>query len=314
MDRSRSVFDDNASFLAVGAAVENLHLAASACGLACEVDGPSAGVTGDRVARVRFVADPRVTRDPLAAEMAARATNRRDGLVAAPSAVEVAALVEEARSRGAHLAIETSKAAVADIAHVVAVGDRIRYLCRSLQQGLVREIRWTPEEAEATRDGVDIETLELDAADKAGLRVISRWEVMKLVGGLGGGLALEKASRKAIIASGTVGLLGFAGASPLSFAAAGRAMQRVWLRATAQGYYLHPLTAITYLLERVARGDRAGLDDAQVDELAGLHQILRRVFPMPDGHRAALLFRLVRAGPPSAVSLRRDVDAVLSLV
>src|SRR5262249_13863322 len=48
-----------------------------------------------------------------------------------------------------------------------------------------------------------------------------------------------------------------------------------------------------------------GLSVEEQQTLAGLRQDYRRYFPVPDGHIELLLFRLARAEPPTARSLRR---------
>ena len=52
---------------------------------------------------------------------------------------------------------------------------------------MMREIRWNRDEVLATRDGLDLATLELSASDMAALRLIASWPLMKTVGALGAG-------------------------------------------------------------------------------------------------------------------------------
>jgi hypothetical protein len=314
LDRPRSVFDIDASYLAMGAAVENLTIAASKAGLVCETDWFPDDTLADLVSQIRVIPGTDVGANPLVDQILKRRTNRKDGLRVVLPSSHAASLTSEAQGEGARVTFETSADKVALIADVVAKGDRIRLLSRPLLEEFARELRWTPEEVSSTGDGLDIATLELDAADRAGLRIISRKNVMEFVGSLGGGRALERTSRRAINSSCAVGLVTVHGSSPLSFVIAGRAVQRMWLKATALGYDLHPMTAVTYLFRKVARGDCAGLSEAHLEEIRALWSTFSAVFPMDDEESSAMLFRLVRAESPTARSLRRPVDDVLSFV
>ena len=311
VDQERAVFDANASFLALGAAVENLWLAAEQLGMPAEVTAFPRG-PGDHVASVRFT--PGLTRrpDPLFSQITLRVTNRRDGQRQPVPGADLEALGRAAAERGGELRVATSSSDLDAIAQVLAVGDRLRYLCPRLHHELVREIRWSPDEVVRTRDGVDIETLELTPTDRAGLRLTSDWKVMRLVGELGGGKALEKGSRRSIAGASAVGLLTVPGDTPLAFFNAGRATQRIWLEAGSRGYAVQPVTAVTYLFASTERGDPKGLDASAVEELRQIRRIFREVFPVPPGWSEPMLFRLARAEPPTARALRRPVDEILT--
>jgi molybdopterin/thiamine biosynthesis adenylyltransferase len=311
VDPARAVFDANASYLAVGAAIENITLAAGGMGLACDVrsfpEGP-----GELVASIQFSPTGDGTPDPLLDQVRLRVTNRRDGSRQPISASDEQALRAAVQQRSGELQLVSDLAAMEVIGGVLAVSDRLRYLCQRLHGELVREIRWSPAEVVATRDGVDIETLELTPTDRAGLRVTSSWPVMRLVGELGGGRALEKASRRSMRASCAVGLLTTPGDSPMSFAVAGRATQRLWLEATARGFAFQPVTALTYLFASANRGDSKGLDAPALAELEQIRRRYLEVFSVLPGWSEPMLFRLTRASAPTARALRRPVEEILN--
>ena len=115
------------------------------------------------------------------------------------------------------------------------------------------------------------------------------------------------------LAASAAGLLTFPGRSRQSYFEAGRALQRVWLEATASGWSLQPMTAITYLFERLQDGGE-GLPAPDHAELEALWTAHQETFDTHPGEAQAMLFRLHKAGPPSERSLRRPVEAVLSFV
>jgi hypothetical protein len=85
----------------------------------------------------------------------------------------------------------------------------------------------------------------------------------------------------------------------------------MWLTATARGLAIQPLTALPYLVARLERGGGKGLSPAQQDQLRALAARYRVLFPARGAE--VLLFRIGRADPPSARSLRRHLDQVLEL-
>jgi hypothetical protein len=90
----------------------------------------------------------------------------------------------------------------------------------------------------------------------------------------------------------------------------GRRLQRLWLTATRLGLSLHPMSGLPYMLAQDER-DPAWFSPVQRARLAGVRDGFRRLFPTPAGDTELLLFRLLRAEPPSARSLRRPLEAVL---
>jgi len=311
VDPARSVFDGNASYLAVGAAVENLSIAATEMGLACRII-PVAGAV-DLVCQIELeVGDS--THDPLFDQIPVRATNRRLGTRTPLGNAAAERLTQAASERGAALTLVTDDESLTICGHVLGGSDRLRYLCEPLHAELMSELRWSPEDVIRTRDGIDIESLELSPADRAGLEVTAAWPVMRLVGELGGGRSLEKPSRKAIASASAVGLLTMPGSRPFDYFAAGRATERVWLTSASLGLALQPMTAVTYLFSRVAAGEHKGLEADAREELMRLRTLFVDIFDPPVGHSEPMLFRITRAAPPSVRSLRRPVHEILNFV
>ena len=182
-----------------------------------------------------------------------------------------------------------------------------------MHREMMEEVRWTADEVRRTRDGLDVTTLELTGADLTGLRVMSSWAAMDLVGRLGGGRALEKPARKAIAAASAVGLVSVHGRTREAYFAGGRAMQRVWLEATALGLAFQPVAPLTYLFARLELGDGEALSAGEAAALRGLRGRFAAVFPEAAGRGEPMLFRLARAPPPTARSLRRPIMDVLEL-
>ena len=312
-ERSASLldFDDSASHLALGAAVENMVQVAPELGLAVEIASfPDAGQPR-LVARLQLHERQPTGGDSQRRLVAARVTNRRlDQRVPLPAGTLTA--LGAACDAGSQVRFLSDPEPLHELAEILARGDRVRFLSSVMHRELMAEIRWSAEDVRQSRDGVDVATLELTPTDLAGMRLISNWKIMQAMRNIGAGRGLEKPTRKAVAAASAVGLLSHVEATPQGFVTGGRAMQRIWLAATARGVAFQPMTALLYLFARLERGGGEGLSPRLGDEIAELRDRFRKLF-VPNGHRAELmLFRLAVADPPSARALRRPVSAILS--
>jgi nitroreductase len=313
LERSRSFldFESIGAHLALGAVVENISLAASAGGLGMTLDlfpDPDdpllvCVLSFHRSGESHDVPD-------LVESVPMRVTNRKLGKRVPLGKEHAASLECSAGTVGARLQLLTAHDGLEEIASILGVGDRLRFLSKVMHAEMMAELRWTREEVESTRDGLDVVTLELSRADLAAMSVISSWSAMKALGMIGGGAALEKASKKLVAAASAVGLVTYEGTSPVSWFQGGRAMQRVWLRATALGLEFQPMAAITGLFARLEKGGE-GLSQKEESILRGLRARYRSLFDLPPDTAEAMLFRLAVADPPSARSLRRRVEDVL---
>jgi hypothetical protein len=253
--------------------------------------------------------------DPLGALIGLRHTNRRLGERRRLSPEALGSIVAAARSiPGADMLTITDDAALDEVGRLIAAGDRLRLLHRRLNEEMMRELRWSWEEARATRDGIPVDTLELSDTDRAGLQICRDARAMELVAELGGGAALEKTAKKSIASASAVALITMPAARPIDYFNGGRAVQRAWLEATRREVAFYPQTTNPYLFARLVRGGGEGLPEAMQRSLRALRERHLRLFPVTDRAAEVLLFRLARVGPASARALRRPVEDVLTMV
>lgn len=313
VERSRSFldFEHTATYLAFGALAETVRIAAAEMGLAARIVPFPDESDPLRVCDVQLAPKTSPARDPLFAQLGLRVTNRRLG-EREPMADDDARFLEQlASSLKTRLTLLTSDAQLALVGEVLGAGDRVRLLSPVMHREMMNELRWTRADVLRTRDGLDVRSLELDDTDRAGLRVTSSWEVMELVGRFGGGKSLEKLAKKSIASASAVGLLSMPSARPIDFFHGGRALQRLWLAASARGYAIQPMTALLYMFARLLRGGGEGFSERERAELRTLRARHEELFSVAPGAGELMLFRVVRGGPPRVRSLRRRVHQVL---
>lgn len=304
-------FEGSATRLAIGAAVENIDLAARAAGWACHVhrfpDPDDPGL----VCELTFSRAPHTPRPDLVDWIDRRATNRRPGPARPLDPSHRQALMDCAADSGARLHLVTDRAELEETGRILGAGDRLRMLSPRLHQEMMSELRWTPEEVRTTRDGIDIATLEADGTDLAGLSLARHWPHLAFVRQMGGGRAFEEGARSSVAASSGIGCLTIPGTGSQASFDGGRALQRLWLTATSLGLGFQPVTVLLYLFARVEHGDGTGLDATETATLHALRKRLSTLVPQRPDETELLLFRLSYAPPPTARALRRDVETVL---
>jgi hypothetical protein len=191
--------------------------------------------------------------------------------------------------------------------------DRLLLLTEQWNRSLMKEIRWTPEECTATRDGIGLDTLELSSFDKVGLQLCRHWSALKIVRSINGGQRLERMSRKALASASAVGLVTMPNCAAREYFLGGRAVQRLWLTAARCKLALHPMTTLPYLLTRLQEHGTNNLDKETQATLRNLQVRFSQLFASADGAANVFLFRLSHTDETQHRSLRRNLDAVLTI-
>lgn len=306
--RARSVLDSrgHGALLALGAALENAVIAAAAGGSAAVVEAFPAHGRPDVVATLRLAGGEPATLATLAALaplVALRRTDRRVAPRRSVAAEHLATLAAGAQIHGADVQWRTHAAALEELGRIIGVSDRVRMLCPATHAELASELRWTDEEAFARRDGVAVSTLSLTPALHASARLAMRPDVAALLREIRGGSRLEEGAPKSLAGASAAGLLTIAEDTPQAWLDGGRAMQRLWLAATALGLSVHPLTVVLYQLEMLDGPAASVYSAAEAAELRELDRRLYDVFDRP-ASAAALLFKIARIGGVPERSLR----------
>jgi hypothetical protein len=251
--------------------------------------------------------------DALEAQIERRRTDRRLGGRTPLSEAQRRALEEAARSvAGVDLALVTARPDIETLARLVGEGDRLRMLDPGLSREMFAELRWSRQEAEATGDGLEVESLALSAVDRTGLELCRSPEALALVARWGLGAGLARLGRRWAATSSALGLLTTQGTSRTAYLEAGRAVQRLWLAATHAGLALHPLTFLPYAFALAQLGEGSGLAPATLQGLAKLRPNYERVLGLDGRASEVFLFRLSPGGGDGPSSLRRPLDQVLT--
>lgn len=319
-------YRDSASYIALGAAIENLVLAAHQHRLRLLATYfPLAG-EGDLVAAFRFheageAAIPeqgeleQVVDGSLAGLIEKRHTNRKvpprtlipgEILHSLKEVAEQSPGIEVKFIDSAHELLEAGK--------IIGITDRYRILHPESNYDFIhREIRWTEADAARSRTGIEVSTLELKESELLGLRFIRDREVISFLSKINGGQLLKNASVKNAAAASAFTLLTVPGFSAGDFLNGGRAGQRLWLKATQLGLAVQPMNVPLAYFTRLKHGIE-DLPPGTEDELQDLYARFTHLFGSGPAREEVYLFRLFKAEEPQSRSYRRRVDDILSCV
>ncbi|HET8577686.1 MAG TPA: hypothetical protein VFO18_11345 [Methylomirabilota bacterium] len=314
-ERAESFYDFRqvASWVALGALLENLDLAAASRGLQPVVELWPEGGAGKIAARVVFTScEPAPS--PLVAAIPERCVNRRPYRRARlPDVLSEAFLAAGRGVPGLRTRLVERAGDISRLASLAALNDRVLFENRPLHAGLQRWLRWTREEVLRTRDGMPIESLELGRAERPGFRLLSRWSFARLLGSVGGTRLLPLRARRTYLRSAAIGLVTVDGEGAEGFVRAGRVVERIWLTATAHKVAFQPITGVSFLLLRLWLGPGEGLSPAHRRLLGWIGGELREMLQLGPEELPVMLFRVGFAEPPTARALRLSISNLLTV-
>ena len=273
------------------------------------------GPTEESVAFLSFIESSSVDaeRMKLFPLLKQRVTNRRQSIRETLNPGHSSLLQSIAMQRGACLHFLTDESDLAEIADILGEGDRLRFLCADLHQEAMSEMRWTPEEAETTCDGIDIASLELSEGQAIGMKLVARPDVARLLRNLDAGGGLARSAHKAIQSASAVGLLSVHGQNRRDALLGGQTIEHLWLKAHQLGLSWHPMTALLFIFEMLQTDEADIFRPSELENLRTLQERFGRLFPASHQQTPLMLFRLSQAAPPTVRSLRRPVDGMLSI-
>jgi molybdopterin/thiamine biosynthesis adenylyltransferase len=252
LDRRRAevAIDPRGAFgwIAVGAACENIAIVANHRRRSAHFSWFPDRADRDLAAMVTFSRTPGAPPAddsrlfPLIAE---RCTDRTVGASRPLSPAQRQALKGAASVHGASLYLIDDRYQLARFATMIGTSDRVRFLNPTLHRDVADELRWSTLAEPGPSDGIDVATLGLEPTAMAVLRLLVRPGVSRFLAEHGLGCRLRELQRRAVEAATALGLVTVSGATPLHRVHGGRALQRVWLEATARGLAVQPVTPLS---------------------------------------------------------------------
>lgn len=303
-------FGNLASYVAIGAAIENVVVQSSNMGLDARVDLFPVKNIPELVAVLSFFKASKANSNHYLMEtIGQRLTNRKLG---ARQHIEQTLLDKyQARARetqGVDLRFFTSSGDLDAIGNLLGELEKLRLLEKDGHRDFVAEIRWTKEENDEKRDGVDFRTLDLSNTEKVGMQVSRDERIMQLLNQWDGGGAFKKLTKKSIDAAGAVGFLFIDKSDNAAYVKGGMALERIWLECTANGIAFQPMAASVFTYARLLKGDGIGISEKGRKRLHELRPQFEKLFGLSKNSTEIFIFRLSLADKPEIMSLRKPLE------
>ncbi|MDB5230571.1 MAG: hypothetical protein JWN76_1376 [Chitinophagaceae bacterium] len=310
--RSRSYgdFENMASYMALGTALENLRLKAAAEKLETNISlFPLAPGEMNPVAIIEFIDNKKIPVDELIKYIGVRCTNRNIGkpaLINPEIKKEIIGAVTNVHGSSLQLIDEQGK--LKQLAGIISRAEKLRIFIPEGHYDLFeKELRWSIDAAEQSKDGLDLRTFDLSASEAVGLRLARDPKAIELISEWNGGGGLERITRKAVLSSSAIGFLTMPGFTPSNCVNAGMAVERAWLTATKNQLAVQPLLAPLFHWARIVYGKKETMPAAIRNQFLELYEEFKTIVDMEQNQTGLFLFRLGYANEPAIKSLRLDI-------
>ncbi|PJE75557.1 hypothetical protein COV04_03965 [Candidatus Uhrbacteria bacterium CG10_big_fil_rev_8_21_14_0_10_48_11] len=313
-DRDDSLYNfrQRGSFVAHGAFLENLAIAARALGFSTAIQLFPDVENENFVAKIRLETTTPVD-EPLYTALLARSTNRKPYRNEALTEEERSALTASARSNhSCRLALIEKKEDIDAWASAASANERIMFEHRGLHHFFFSHINWTDAEEEERRRGFYVKTLELKPPQVIGMKIARRWGIASFLNRLGFSRQVAADNIKSNSAAAAVAGVVIKGERPEDFVEAGRMTERVWLTATHLGLSVQPITGALFLAQHVREGDAADFSTAHATLLREVERTAESLCTAVSSEHVAMMFRIGHADPPSGRSSRLHLTDVVS--
>lgn len=293
--------------VAYGAVVENMSLKAGQLGQELEVEWLPASASPELMARVRL-RSTLAEADPLAPWMAKRHTNRRFFERKPAGAASLRRLSIAAEGvEGARLVWMDSTALRRTALQAIRLAETERFKRKHLHAEMFTSIRFESGWKATLDEWLPPSTLEVEAPMRGGFATLRHWPLMRLAGLTGAhhGLGFRSGYLPAAMAP-HIGAVAVARSDDGREAfAAGRALQRVWIAAAAEGLAFQVYAAPVALAHQVpGEGWVSPRTHRQLNEW------LAALMPSPDV-QPFMFFRLGTAKAPTQVTGRKPLEHYL---
>ncbi|MDX5478589.1 MAG: hypothetical protein LPJ98_09035, partial [Cyclobacteriaceae bacterium] len=318
--RSESMLDylGTGSLIAFGAALENFRLIAATRGFEIEIINQIKEFEQTLIASIRFIAKYSkpilVPHFELVDGIKLRCTNRKNNDRVLLDQQILKQFEQYALEEGLELSFIEDESKLSQLAKVVGGMDRMRFFHEQGLVDFIKEVRWTQKDAIETKDGIDIETLELGATERAAMGLLKDPRTVKFFRKFFLGYGLTKISKDTMMTASSIGMIRSENFDPISYLKAGAALQRIWIKANMKQISFQPVAAMCFMFHFVKREKENGFSQSEINEIKSLEKTTDLIFGSSKYCEPIFMFRLNVAGEPSIRSYRREVKDTLIII
>ncbi len=309
-------FKNRGSLIGLGAALENVVQRATYHGLKAEIDILAKDLEDRFIAQIQFYKGGKELKNEfsdLGSDLNSRLTNRLKSKEIKPISEALKSKIS-LHLKGSEFSVKWLEGEkLKKMAQIVGAVERQRILDPWGHDDFIAEARWTKEEAESTRNGVDLRTLDLNESDLVGFKLIKDAEAIAHLRNWDKGKALIKMSTDSLENSSALALVYTNNHSAASVLKGGRIVERLWVYLNKMGLSYQPVSPATFMFARLRMAD-ASSSPYLVQELSKLRKEYLDLLELPEGVNDLFLARLFYADEPAVKSLRKPLDKVFKIM
>ncbi len=296
------------TWIAHGALIENLLIAASALGYKADLELIPLSPISQITARIKLSqGDVQKENLSLYQTISTRATNRKPYKTTPLTSEQKNLLLQEAeRIRKGQFKLIEDKEKIQKLVTASCKDVTIMLEDRDLHELFFKEIVWTEKEEKEKKTGLYIKTMELQPPQENALKLFKNWGLMKFFNFLGMAKAIAKTNEKLYAKSAAVGAI-IINDTDDEFLTAGRIMQRVWLKATEMGLSCHLMTGILFFWQRLKNDNDNKFSQKHRNLIQKSCEDISNVLEVNNSDKTiALLMRIGDGGRPSGLSSKMN--------
>lgn len=306
-DNSYYNYQQTAAYIAHGAVIENMAIAAQHLGHKAQIELFPDFDDPNHVARVNFLPSAAVY-DPLYDAIVNRSTNRFPYECVDIPATDLSSLCDVVKQDENIKAYFVNKPQVVKkLAKALMINDRLVFELQEVHRFLFDQVRWNKEQIDSTKDGMPVDTLGLNPIEKLFFPQMRFWWFVKAANYFGLsrviGLKCWNNCRNASV----LGQITVKKADKQSFVEVGRAMQRIWLEATRQELAFQPIIGLPLLVYRLKQNALQDFSDKHLQMIQQAEQSISELFEIDQSETMMVGFRIGKGRPLLAKTQRKPV-------
>jgi hypothetical protein len=297
-------FRNRGTWIAHGALIENIKISASAFGYNVDISIFPSEKEENLAASVIFTPGS-VMRDAFYESIAKRTTNRKRFKEFDLSEDQLNEFLSAAVGfDGVRVRFTNDKKAKRLVGRALSLNEILTLENEKLHELFFEEIVWSREEEQKKKSGLYLETMELAAPKRTALKFLKKWRVMRFCNRMHFARRIAADNSKVYASGSGLGVL-VVPDTDASFLIAGRAMERLWLKAMQMGLSFHLITGTLFFWQKVHAGESEGFSKEHIGLLESGYHDIQSAFGVSDGV-IALAFRVGYDGEPTARSSKKQ--------
>lgn len=205
-----------------------------------------------------------------------------------------------------NLTLTEDREKIDQLGQAVSANEIVMLENKGLHDLFYDSVRWNEKEEKIHKTGLYAKTMELLPPQLAIFRLLKNWSIARILTGLGLAKFIAKENARGYAQTPLFGVITVKNNEPLSYIDAGRALQRIWLKATRDKLGLQPIIGIIYLGMSISAGKDTGLSVQHAELVSKSCQKIEQVLGTSD--QIAVMFRLGDGGQASGRSSRLDPE------